>query len=386
MAFMERQNEIYQKGLFGQKPAQPIDLEALEMKAKEILKPEAYDYVAGGAGLGSTVRANSDAFEYWRIMPRMLRDVSKRDTSVEVLGMKLPVPVMIAPVGVQSIIHPDGELAVARAAASLNIPMVLSTLSSYSMEQVAQSMGDASRWFQLYWSKDFDIVTSFIKRAEAAGYGAIVVTLDTAMLGWRDRDLQHAYLPFLQGEGLANYFTDPVFRAQLASPPEEDPGAAIMRFVQVFGNPALTWESLAFLRKQTKLPILLKGILHPDDAVQAVDEGIDGIIVSNHGGRQVDGAIAALDALVMIAEAIDDEIPLLLDSGVRRSADVFKAVALGAQAVLYGRPVMWGLAVNGEEGVRDVLLNLLAEIDLTLGLSGYTSFDQLDMDALIPLG
>jgi isopentenyl diphosphate isomerase/L-lactate dehydrogenase-like FMN-dependent dehydrogenase len=205
------------------------------------------------------------------------------------------------------------------------------------------------------------------------------------MLGWRDRDLQNAYLPFLQGEGLANYFTDPVFRAQLESPPEEDPGAAIMRFVQIFGNPALNWNDLAFLRRQTKLPVLLKGILHPDDASQAVEEGVDGIIVSNHGGRQVDGAIAAIDGLLAVAEAVDGAIPILFDSGIRRGADLFKAVALGAQAVLYGRPVMWGLAVNGEEGVRDVLLNLMAEIDLTLGLSGYTSFSQLDMDSLILL-
>lgn len=385
MAFMERQNEIYQRGLFGQKPAQPIDLNALEQAAKAILTQEAYDYVAGGAGTGSTAEANLAAFEYLRIVPRMLRDVSQRDTSVELLGIKLPVPLMIAPVGVQSIIHPQGELAVARAAASLNIPMVLSTLSSYSMEQVAEAMGDVPRWFQLYWSKDFDITASLVQRAEAAGYGAIIVTLDTPMLGWRDRDLQNAYLPFLQGEGLANYFTDPVFRAQLESPPEEDPGTAIMRFVQVFGNPALNWKDLAFLRRQTKLPVLLKGILHPDDASQAVEEGVDGIIVSNHGGRQVDGAVAALAGLLTVAEAVDGAIPILFDSGIRRGADVFKAIALGAQAILYGRPVMWGLAVNGEEGVRDVLLNLMAEIDLTLGLSGYTSFSQLDMDSLILL-
>lgn len=383
MAFMERQNEIYQKGLFGQKPAQPICLDELEQKAKEVLKPEAYDYVAGGAGTGSTMRANLSAFEYWKIVPRMLRDVSQRDTSVEVLGVEMPVPVMIAPVGVQSIIHSDGELAVARAAASLRIPMILSTLSSYSMEQVAQAMGEVPRWFQLYWSKDSDITASLVQRAEAAGYGAIVVTLDTPMLGWRDRDLQNAYLPFLQGEGLANFFTDPVFRSQLDSPPEEDPGSAIMRFIQVFGNPALTWKDLKFLRKHTQLPILLKGILDPLDALTAVDEGVDGIIVSNHGGRQVDGSLAALDALSTIVGELEDGATVLFDSGVRRGADVFKAMAMGARAVLYGRPIMWGLAVNGEEGVRDVLLNLLAEIDLTLGLSGYTSFDEVDEEALV---
>lgn len=385
MAFMERQNEIYQKGLFGQKPVQPICLDELEQKAKDVLKPEAYDYVAGGAGTGSTMRANLSAFEYWKIVPRMLRDVSQRDTSVEVLGVELPVPVMIAPVGVQSIIHPDGELAVARAAAALRIPMILSTLSSYSMEQVAQAMGDAPRWFQLYWSKDPEITASLVKRAEAAGYGAIVVTLDTPMLGWRDRDLQNAYLPFLQGEGLANFFTDPVFRSQLESPPEEDPGSAIMRFIQVFGNPALTWKDLAFLRKHTKLPVLLKGILDPVDARMAMDQGVDGIIVSNHGGRQVDGSVAALDALSVITKGLNEDALVLFDSGIRRGADVFKAIAIGARAVLYGRPVMWGLAANGEEGVRDVLLNLLAEIDLTLGLSGYTSFDEVNIDALVTL-
>ncbi len=367
---MQRQLEIFQKGLMGQREAFPISPEALEEAARAVLKPEAYDYVAGGAGSESTVRANREAFERYRLVPRLLRDVSRRDLSIELFGARYPAPLLIAPVGVQKILHPDGELAVARAAAALGIPFILSTVSSYPIEQVAQVAGDAPRWFQLYWSRDPNVAASFVRRAEAAGYQAIVVTVDTYLLAWRDRDLSHAYLPFMHGEGLANYFTDPAFRAALAQPPEEDPGSAVLHFAQIFGNPALTWDDLGFLRQQTRLPILLKGILHPDDAREAVRRGVDGIIVSNHGGRQVDGAIAALDALPTVAKAVEGRIPVLFDGGVRRGADVLKAVALGAEAVLLSRPVMWALAIGGAEGVQTYLRNFLAELDLTLGLIG----------------
>ncbi len=367
---MQRQLEIFRKGLLGQREAFPISPEALEEAARAVLKPEAYDYVAGGAGSESTVRANREAFERYRLVPRLLRDVSQRDLSIELFGNRYPAPVLIAPVGVQKILHPDGELAIARAAAALGIPFILSTVSSYPIEQVAQAAGDTPRWFQLYWSRDPNVAASFVRRAEAAGYQAIVVTVDTSLLAWRDRDLSHAYLPFMHGEGLANYFTDPAFRAALAQPPEEDPGSAVLHFAQIFGNPALTWDDLEFLRQQTRLPILLKGILHPDDAREAVRRGVDGIIVSNHGGRQVDGAIAALDALPMVAEAVEGRIPVLFDGGVRRGADVLKAVALGTEAVLLSRPVMWALAIGGAESVQTYLRNFLAELDLTLGLIG----------------
>jgi lactate 2-monooxygenase len=381
----QRQQQIYTLGMAGQKPSVPVSLELLEQKAKEVLSAPAFDYVAGGAGGEDTVRANRDAFYRWRIVPRMLRDVSRRDLSVELLGAKLPAPVMLGPVGVQGILHREGELASARAAAGLGIPFVLSTASSRYMEEIAQAVqwpGAALRWFQLYWGKNPDLTASMLKRAERAGYKALVVTLDTNMLAWRERDLQHAYLPFILGQGLGNYFTDPVFRSLLAQPPEENPAAAIEVWSGLFSNTALTWKDLAFLRENTSVPIILKGILHADDSARALDAGMDGLIVSNHGGRQVDGAIATLDALPAVAARVAGRVPVLLDGGIRRGADVFKALALGARAVLLGRLYTWGLAVAGEQGVRDVLLNLLADFDLTLALSGYTSCRELDPSTL----
>ena len=382
-AIVDRQTQIYLAGLQGQRPTTPISVEALEQQAREKLSPEAYGYVAGGAGGEDTMRANREAFTRWRIVPRMLRNVGQRDLRVQVLGRELPVPVLLAPIGVQSIVHPEAEVAVARAAAGLGVPVILSTAASRSLEEVAQAAGGAVRWFQLYWGRDPEFTASLLERAERAGYGAIVVTLDTAILSWRERDLQNAYLPFLLGEGLANYFSDPVFRRTLAKPPEEDPPAAIFQFIRIFSNPTLTWEDLRFLREHTRLPILLKGILHPDDAMKALDAGMDGIVVSNHGGRQVDGAVAALDALPPIVAAVSGRVPVLFDSGIRRGADAFKAIALGARAVLLGRPYIWGLALAGEQGVRDVLLNFLADLDLTLALSGYSSVAAVNASALV---
>jgi isopentenyl diphosphate isomerase/L-lactate dehydrogenase-like FMN-dependent dehydrogenase len=294
----------------------------------------------------------------------------------------MPAPLMLAPIGVQSIVHPDGELATGRAAAELGVPSILSTASSYTMEEVAGQMGDAPRWYQLYWPNDPELAASFLKRAEQAGYGAVVVTLDTWLLAWRPRDLEQAYLPFLKGIGTANYFSDPVFRAGLEKPPEEDLQAAVGHWVGNYSDPTVTWERLAMLREATELPIVLKGIQHPDDARRAVDEGVDGILVSNHGGRQVDGAIGSLDALPGIVDVVPDEFPVLFDSGVRNGSDAFKALALGARAVVIGRPYVWGLAVGGEQGVRHVVRGLLAELDLTLALSGHTDFADVGPDAL----
>ncbi len=335
----ERELQLYAQGLVGGKPSVPVPLHLLEAKAKEILEPRAYDYVAGGAGGEDTMRGNREAFYRWRIVPRMLRDVSKRDLSVELLGARLPAPVLLGPVGVQEIVHADADVASARAAASLGLPFVLSTMSS---------------------------------------------TLDTHSLGWRERDLHHGYLPFLQGQGLANYFSDPVFRRLLPQPPEQNPMAAIQLWGTLFSNPALTWKDVGFLRQHTRVPIILKGILHANDAAHAIDAGVDAIIVSNHGGRQVDGGIAALDTLPAVVREVNRRVPVLFDSGIRRGADVFKALALGARAVLLGRLYMWGLAVAGEAGVRDVLLNLVADLDLTMALSGYTSCHELDSSALAP--
>jgi isopentenyl diphosphate isomerase/L-lactate dehydrogenase-like FMN-dependent dehydrogenase len=294
----------------------------------------------------------------------------------------MPAPLMLAPVGVQSIIHPEAELAASRAAASQGLPFIASTAASHTIEQIAEAMGAASRWYQLYWPRDRELATSFCNRADEAGYEAIVVTLDTWLLGWRPRDLQHGYLPFLKAEGVANYFSDPVFRAALEKPPEQDPGPAIGHWAYQFANPGVSWGDLAWLREQTKLPIVLKGIVHADDARRAVDAGVDGLIVSNHGGRQVDGSIGALDALPLIREVVGSDMPVLFDSGIRTGADIFKALALGANAVCLGRPYVWGLALDGQAGVEHVLRCLLAELDLTLALSGYTSIEQVDRDAL----
>jgi isopentenyl diphosphate isomerase/L-lactate dehydrogenase-like FMN-dependent dehydrogenase len=382
---MQRQQQIYTLGLTGGGLSIPISLALLEQKAKEILSPPAFDYVAGGAGGEDTVRANREAFYRRRIVPRMLRDVSQRDLSVELFGVQLPAPVILGPVGVQGILHAEGELASARAAAGLGLPFTLSTAASRPMEEVAQaaeSAGNGVLWFQLYWGKNPELTASMLQRAERAGYKALVVTLDTSMLAWRERDLQHAYLPFILGQGLANYFSDPVFRSLLPQPPEQNPAAAIQLWSTLFSNTALTWSDISFLRKHTSVPIILKGILHPEDAARGLDAGVDGLIVSNHGGRQVDGAIATLDALPAIVREVHEQIPVLFDGGIRRGADVFKALALGARAVLLGRLYAWGLAVAGEQGVRDVVQNLLADFDLTLALSGHTSCGALDSIAL----
>ena len=381
--FGNYQYEIYLKGLAGETPELPIDWAELEAAAEAAMDAGARGYVFGGAGTEDTQRENLEAFRRWRLVPRMLRDVATRDLRTTVLGTELTAPVVLSPVGVQSIIHPDGELAVARAAAAEGQALIASTASSFTLEEIAEAGGpDAPRWFQLYWPRGRELAGSFVRRAEAAGYQALVVTLDTWLLAWRPRDLQQAYLPFLRSVGIANYLADPVFRSTLERSPEEDPQAAVGQFVGVFSDPSVTWDDLRFLRDATRLPIVLKGVLHPDDARAAREHGVDGLLVSNHGGRQVDGAIAALDALPGIVEAVGDDLAIVADSGVRSGADVAKALALGADAVGIGRPYLHGLAVAGEAGVRHVLKNLLAELDLTLALCGRTRPAELDRDAL----
>lgn len=379
--FGNYQFEIYSRGPASKATEVPFNFAELEQRAAEKLSPGAFGYVAGGAGAEETMRANREAFGRWRIVPRMLRDVAARDLRTTVLGTALPVPVMLAPVGVLSIVHPEAEVAVARAAAGLGVNLIASTASSRSLEEIAQAMGASPRWFQLYWPKNRELAASFLQRAEQAGYRAIVVTLDTWLLGWRPRDLKGAYLPFLRGEGLANYLSDPVFCSGLAQPPREDMAAAVAHWTALFSDPSVSWGDLQFLREHTRLPIVLKGILHPDDARRAADLGMDGVIVSNHGGRQVDGAVAALDALPQVVGAAG-KMAVLFDSGIRTGADVVKALALGAKAVLLGRPYVYGLALEGEAGVRAVLRALLAELDLTMALSGVSRLDQLSADLL----
>jgi len=379
--FAHYQNEIYERGVRGEKPSLPIRIEDLEALARETLPPEAYDYIAGGAGSEATMRFNREAFDNWRIVPRMLRDVSDRDLSVELFGTTLPAPVLLAPIGVQTLVHPEGEAASARAACRLNLPYVYSTAATKTPEEVAAA-GDGPRWYQLYWPRHRDVTRSFLQRAEAAGYTVLVVTLDTRVLAWRERDLAHAYLPMLKGVGTGIYFSDPVFRGQLAQSPEEDPAAAVKAWTECFSDLSHNWDDLAFLRDSTSMPIVLKGIMHPDDALFAVKLGIDGLIVSNHGGRQVDGGMAALDALPPIVEAVHGKVPVLFDSGIRRGSDILKALALGARAVLIGRPYMWGLAAAGDAGVAEVLNRLLADFDLTMAMSGYKTLQELTPAAL----
>ncbi len=380
--FLSLQAEIYLRGLAGETPAPPISVAELAREAQRGAEPTAAAYVFGGAGTEDTMHANEDAFRRWRIVPRMLRDVSVRDLSTTVLGTEMPAPVALAPVGSQTIVHPDGELAVARSAAAVGLPMTLSTVSGYPLEEVAAA-GAGPKWFQLYWPTDRELGASLLSRAEQAGYQAVLLTVDTFLPGWKPRDLQLAYQPYLHGIGIANYISDPVFRSLLARPPEEDMQATVGQFIGQFSNPKLTWADLEFVRSRTTLPIALKGILHPDDARMAREHGIDAVLVSNHGGRQVDGAIASLDALPPIVDAIGDDLEVLLDSGVRSGADIVKALALGADAVLVGRPYIWGLAVAGEAGVLAVLRALLAELDLTIGLTGHTSPAQLDPGLLV---
>jgi isopentenyl diphosphate isomerase/L-lactate dehydrogenase-like FMN-dependent dehydrogenase len=418
-----RQNEVYRAGVYGHHPRVPTAVRALQARAKQALNARAYSYVAGGAGDEATQRANRAAFDKWAVVPRVLRDVSSRDTSIELFGRRLPSPLLLAPVGALELVHDEADLAVARAAASLGVPMVFSNQASVSMEECAAAMGSSPRWFQLYWSTSDELVESLVGRAEAAGCDALVVTLDTTMLGWRPRDLDLGHLPFALGKGIAQYTSDPVFRKLVeqraaatsgSSEPQPRPTpaavkalvgmakawpgsfrdnlrsplprAAVETFLGIYSRPSITWADLAWLRSKTRLPILLKGVLHPDDARRALDEGVDGVVVSTHGGRQVDRSIAALDALPDVVAAIDERAPVLLDSGIRSGADVFTAVALGASAVLLGRPFAWGLALAGEEGVRQVISDVIGEFDLTLGLTGHTAVGQLTKDVLRRVG
>jgi lactate 2-monooxygenase len=415
-----RQRAIYIAGIGGRRPTVPVGQAELEKAAQAAMTPEAWAYVAGGAGRESTMDANRAAFERWRIVPRVLRDVEQRDLSIELFGRRLPSPLLLSPIGVLEMVHREADLAVARAAAAWQVPFIFSNQASVPMETCAAAMGDRPRWFQLYWNRSNDVVASLVQRAEACGCSAIVLTLDTTMLGWRPRDLDLGSLPFMKGQGIAQYTSDPVFLSDLgrANPPDEPdapdgssgtirptvnlqtiatglaqkanfpggllrnltsdlPLAAVRQFMTTYSRPSLRWEDLKFLRDLTKLPIVLKGVLHPDDARKAMEHGVDGLIVSNHGGRQIDGAIASLDALPALAEAVNGRIPILFDSGIRSGSDVFKALALGATAVCLGRPYVYGLALAGQLGVEEVIGNVLAEFDLTLGLAGCTKLSDL---------
>jgi len=415
------QSDIYRAGISGARPTVPTDPTRLEAAARKALSAEAFAYVAGGAGAERTMAANRAAFDRWQVWPRPLRDVSARDLSTTFLGITRPHPLLLAPVGVMELVHRDADLAVARAAASLDVPHVLSNQASFPMEQTRDAAPDAPRMFQLYWSSSDDLNASLLQRAAASGSEAIVVTVDTHLLGWRTRDLDLGYLPFTRGLGIAQYTSDPVFqqlvreRAASAGPAEPVrvtpkaiaagvsiarkgaaitgaglreslrsplPRAAVETFLDVFSTPALMWDDLARAREWTRLPILVKGIVHPDDAERALDAGADGIWISNHGGRQIDASVPTLEVLPDIADRVAGRVPIVFDSGVRGGADAFIALALGATMVALGRPYAYGLAIAGEEGVAAVVRNMLAELDITMGLAGLTSVADIGRDAL----
>ncbi len=369
--FGAMQNEIYNAGLRGILPAYPVDFATLEKRAHEALGPMLTNYVAGGCGDEHTQDQNSAAFHHWGMVPRMMVDCSTRDLSIELFGHRYPTPLFMAPIGLNGEATQDrhGDLAAARASALTGVPFCASTLANDPLEDVKAACGETPAWFQLYTPKNRDLAESLIRRAEAAGYSALVVTLDTWVTGWRPRDLNASNFPQLRGKVLQNYFTDPVFRALLARPPEEDPAAAIFTWAATFGQ-VLTWDDMAWFRSVTKLPIVLKGICHPDDARRAVDTGADAIYCSNHGGRQANGGIAAIDCLGDVVTAAG-EVPVLFDSGVRSGTDAVKALALGARAVGVGRPYTYGLALGGAEGAAFVLRSVLAEADLLMAVNGY---------------
>ncbi len=421
MNALDWQRTIYLRGFGGSRPLISTDLTQLEAQARRVLSPEATSYIMGGAGLQDTVRQNRVGFDRWAIVPQMLRNVEQANTRMELLGMTLPAPLLLAPIGVLEMAHPDADLAVAKAAADVGVPYIFSNQASVPMEMCAGGMNDSPRLFQLYWSKSRDLVVSFLKRAEASGCQAIVLTLDTTALGWRTTDLNRAYLPFLYGKGIAQYTSDPVFQRLLddflqqpAGPqpavtpallrnlaqavsryPDHDgargfvgklrsgrPMGAVRLFTSIYNNQTTTWDDLPFLRANTRLPILLKGILHPDDARRAVDAGMDGIIVSNHGGRQVDGSVSSIEALPDVVAAVGGQVPVLMDSGIRGGADMLKALALGASAVCVGRPYVYGLALGGQAGVTDVLRHLITDFTLTMQLSGYQNVSELSVESL----
>ena len=417
----ERQSAIYRAGVLGRTPDVPTDAAALEAAGEKAMSRRARAYVAGGAGEGTTMRHNREAFDRWRIVPRMLHGTAHRDLTTTVLGTPLRAPLMLAPVGAGELVRPDSDVQIARGAATAGTPYVFSSQGCNPMEETARAMGETPFWYQLYWSTDEPLVDSMIRRAEAAGAQALVVTLDTTTLGWRPQDLNLGSLPFARGQGIAQYTSDPRFReivrkrvarAAAAAPAEKvevtlgairsllsitrrhpgrfvdnlrspEPRAAVETFLDIYSNPGLSWEHLATLRSRTSLPILLKGILHPDDAERALAAGVDGLVVSNHGGRQVDHSIAALDALVSVRDRLGPEPTVLFDSGIRTGADLFLALALGADACLLGRPHLYGLALAGAAGVTQVIQNVLAELDLTMGLVGAATISDITRNLLV---
>ncbi len=378
----ETQGAIYLRGLSGAKPDLPTRYGALEAQAQVNMSPEAWAYTAGGAGIEASMVANRAAFARMAIAPRMLAGGGNARLGCEILGVDVAAPVFASPIGVLEMAHKDADLAVARALGRLKLPMIISSQASFPMEEIAEANGDGPRFFQLYWGQSDAVAESFVRRAEACGCAAIFLTLDTQVLGWRPRDLDLGYSPFLRGLGIAQYTSDPAFRAMLQEAPENNPQAAAIQFARLFPNPSLDWAHIAKIRAWTKLPIILKGIMRPDDAAKAAAEGY-GVMVSNHGGRQIDGGLGAFAALPGIVDAVAGRAPVLFDSGIRCGADIFKALAVGAQAVGIGRPYVYGLALAGEAGVSAVMEYLMAELDFTMTLMGCSIPEEITPDLLV---
>ena len=407
MKAIDRQREIFLNGLAGRLPSIPTRFTDLERLAKQKLSKEAFAYIAGGAGSELTMKNNISSLESAQIVPQMLKNVEAADTSADIFGHKVPAPLLFAPIGVLDLAHPNGEIELAKASSISGIPMVMSNQASTPMELCAQSALETPTFFQLYWSKIDDLVFSFVERAEKCGCSAIFLTLDTTMLGWRTRDLDLAYLPFLYGRGIAQYTSDPVFLKSLDSVeprkakinlsvlkaayqaakrfPEPTLKAitskksikAVQQFTATYSRPTITWDDVVRLKNATKLPIILKGIQRLDDAQKATDHGVDGIVVSNHGGRQIDGAIGSFEALRKISPTIKGKTKILFDSGIRSGADIFKALAAGADSVLLGRPYAYALALGGSVGVQELCKNIISELELTMALGGCSSIEEI---------
>jgi 4-hydroxymandelate oxidase len=351
----------------------PINLFEYQTLAAQKLTKMALDYYASGAWDEITLRDNRAAFERYKLRPRMLVDVSQRDLTTTILGQSLASPILIAPMAFQCLAHPEGEVATAKAAAKLGSVMILSTMATKTIEEVASFRNHTPQWFQLYVHRDRGLTRALVERAYAAGFQALCLTVDAPVLGRRERDTQNQFvLP--KGMELANLST------LMGFTPGE---SGLFSYFLEQLNPALTWTDLEWLRSLSPLPIVIKGILRGDDAVQAVQYGANGVIVSNHGGRQLDSAIASLDALSEVVEAVGNQIDILVDGGIRRGTDVLKALALGAKAVLLGRPVLWGLAVDGAAGVEHAVNILLNELDLAMALSGCPKLQDIDSSLVV---
>ncbi|MBC9719427.1 alpha-hydroxy-acid oxidizing protein [Streptomyces sp. TRM66268-LWL] len=374
----------------------PFTVGGLEREAKSALPEKYFDYIAGGAGCENTVAANRAAFTRWGLIYRVLRDGIPADPGCELFGARLSMPVLLAPAGVGELAHREAETAAARAAAEVGVAQVLSAVASSSLEQVAQAAPHGTRWFQFAWPDDEKLARSLIARTEAAGYGAIMVMGDCYAAGWRTRELSAGFFPFDHCYGLGNYLSDPRFWELIGQPMDVQgddipdmsrvarsvAATAASTWNRVFAKPALTVTDIEQLRTWTRLPILVKGVCHPGEAAALIDAGVDGLVVSNHGGRQLDNCVAALDCLPGVVEAVGDRVPVLFDSGVRTGTDVLIALALGAKAVMIGRPWLYGLAIGGQAGVTHVLRCIHAELTSALTLTGHRRADTLSTDDL----